>query len=112
MQDRLGQLQRAGKPRLAGGGSGANRLCFLLSCGYFKASKHFFPTRTFHTRDIEYVAGRTELRLDEIKLDSYPKGTSSRHQEFILNFCGFRISLFLCLPLASPNKLAIQKRIE
>ena len=26
----------------------ANQLCFLLSCGYFKASKRFFPTRTFH----------------------------------------------------------------
>jgi hypothetical protein len=28
--------------------------------------------------------------LDEIKLDSYPKGTLSRHQEFILNFYGFK----------------------
>ena len=25
----------------------ANQLCFLLSCGYFKASKRFFPARTF-----------------------------------------------------------------
>jgi TnpA family transposase len=68
----------------------ANQLCLLLSCGYFKAGKHFFPTRTFHARDIEYVASRTELRLEEIKLDSYPKGTSSRHREFILNFYGFK----------------------
>ena len=30
----------------------ANQLCFLLSCGYFKASKRFFPSRTFHPRDI------------------------------------------------------------
>ena len=28
----------------------ANQLCFLLSCGYFKASKGFFPTQTFHRR--------------------------------------------------------------
>jgi hypothetical protein len=24
-----------------------NQLCFLLSCGYFKATKRFFPVRTF-----------------------------------------------------------------
>ena len=41
----------------------ANQLCFLLSCGYFKASKRFFPARTFHPRDVEYVVGRTGLRL-------------------------------------------------
>ena len=68
----------------------ANQLCFLLSCGYFKASKRFFPTRTFHPRDVEYVAGRTGHRLEEIKLDHYPKETSSRHREFILDFYGFK----------------------
>jgi hypothetical protein len=46
----------------------ANQLCFLLSCGYFKASKRFFPARTFHPRDAEYVVGRTGLRLEQIEL--------------------------------------------
>ncbi|HEX5481353.1 MAG TPA: DUF4158 domain-containing protein, partial [Terriglobia bacterium] len=68
----------------------ANRLCFLLTCGYFKACKRFFPTRTFHSRDVEYVAGRIGLRLEEIKLDHYPQETSSRHQGFILDFYGFK----------------------
>lgn len=68
----------------------ANQLCFLLSCGYFKASKRFFPTRTFHPRDIAYVADRTGFRLEEIQLDHYPKETSSRHRAFILNFYGFK----------------------
>ena len=68
----------------------ANQLCFLLSCGYFKASERFFPTRTFLPRDVEYVAGRTGLRLEEIKLDHYPKETSSRHRGFILDFYGFK----------------------
>src|SRR5262249_1183700 len=40
------------------GGTPANQLCFLLSSGYFKASKRFFPARTFHLRDVEYVVGR------------------------------------------------------
>jgi len=58
----------------------ANQLCFLLSCGYFKASKRFFPARTFHPRDVEYVVGRTGLRLEQIELHLYAKETSSRHR--------------------------------
>jgi Domain of unknown function (DUF4158) len=68
----------------------ANQICFLLSCGYFKASKRFFPTRTFHPRDIGYVADRTGFRLEEIQLDHYPKESSSRHRAFILDFYGFK----------------------
>ena len=36
------------------------------------------------------MASQTGLRLEEIKLDSYPKGTWSRHREFILDFYGFQ----------------------
>jgi hypothetical protein len=68
----------------------ANQLCFLLSCGYFKASKRFFPARTFHPRDVEYVVGRTGLRLEQIELHLYGKETSSRHRGFILDFYGFK----------------------
>ena len=68
----------------------ANQLCFLLSCGYFKASKRFFSARTFHPRDVEYVVGRTGLRLEQIELHLYGKETSSRHRGFILDFYGFK----------------------
>ena len=68
----------------------ANQLCFLLSCGYFKASKRFFSARTFHPRDVEYVVGRTGLRLEQIELHLYAKETSSRHRGFILDFYGFK----------------------
>ena len=68
----------------------ANQFWFLLTCGYFKASKRFFPARTFHTRDVEYVTGRTGLRLEELELHLYPKETSSRHRAFILDFYGFK----------------------
>ena len=40
----------------------ANHLCFLLSCGYFKASKRFFPTRTFHAR------AAVDARNDGVKI--------------------------------------------
>jgi TnpA family transposase len=68
----------------------ANQLCFLLSCGYFKASKRFFAAQTFHPRDVEYVVGRTGLRLEQIELHLYAKETSSRHRGFILDFYGFK----------------------
>jgi hypothetical protein len=35
-----------------------NRLVFLLSCGYFKATKQFYPVPTFHQRDLAYVSDR------------------------------------------------------
>ena len=68
----------------------ANQLCFLLSCGYFKASKRFFPSRTFHRRDVDYVARRTGLRLGGTHLVRYPKETSSRHRTCILSVYGFK----------------------
>ena len=34
------------------------RISFLLSCGYFKATKRFFAPKDFHPRDIEHVARR------------------------------------------------------
>jgi hypothetical protein len=33
-----------------------HQLGFLLSAGYFKAAKSFFPPSAFHRRDLEYVA--------------------------------------------------------
>lgn len=67
-----------------------NRLCFLLSCGYFKAAKRFFPARTFHLRDIDYVAQRAAIPLDTVDLQAYDKQTVLRHQQLILKFYGFR----------------------
>jgi len=41
-----------------------NQLVFLLSCGYFKATKRFYPVPTFHRRDLTYVA---DLQLVEAR---------------------------------------------
>ncbi len=68
----------------------ANQLCFLLSCGYFKASTRFFPSRTFHRRDVDYVVSRIGLRLDGVHLVRYPKETSSRHRTCLLGVYGFK----------------------
>jgi hypothetical protein len=68
----------------------SNQLVFLLSCGYFKATKRFYPVPTFHRRDLTYIADRIAVTLEGIDLTDYPKQTMSRHQAAILNFYGFR----------------------
>ena len=45
-----------------------NQLVFLLSCGYFKATKRFYPVPTFHRRDLTYVADRLAVALEGIDL--------------------------------------------
>ena len=66
-----------------------NRLCFLLNCGYFKASKRFFPTGLSHRPDIEYVARHASINLTMVDMDSYDKQSLLRHQQTILQLHGF-----------------------
>lgn len=68
----------------------SNQLVFLLSCGYFKATRRFYPVQTFHRRDLAYLAERIGIALETIDLTDYPKQTMARHQAAILNFYGFR----------------------
>lgn len=66
-----------------------NQLCFLVSCGYFKASKQFFPVASFHERDLSFVATKLDIQLDGATLPHYSKQTAARHQQLILNHYGF-----------------------
>ena len=68
----------------------SNQLVFLLSCGYFEATKRFYAVPTFHRRDLTYVGDRIAVTLEGLDLTDYPKQTMSRHQAAILNFYGFR----------------------
>ncbi len=67
-----------------------NQLCFLLSCGYFKATHRFYPVHTFRPRDISYVADRVAITISTVNLADYDKQTKGRHQDLILDFYGFR----------------------
>jgi hypothetical protein len=67
-----------------------NQLCFLLSCGYFKATHRFYPIQRFRPRDISHVAERTGIRIETVRLAEYDKQTMARHQALILDFYGFR----------------------
>lgn len=65
-----------------------NKVCFVLSLGYFKARKKFFA-RQFLKTDIEFVANQLNVPLSEIDLESYSKVTYLRHQQLILNHLGY-----------------------
>jgi len=67
-----------------------NQLGFLLSWGYFTATKQFFLPQTFRSLDMEYVAWQLGLSLDAVDLASYDKQTVARHQDLILQYTGFR----------------------
>jgi len=67
-----------------------NQLGFLLSWGYFSATKQFFLPQTFRFLDIEYVTRQLGLLLDTVDLASYDKQTVARHQDLICQYTGFR----------------------
>jgi hypothetical protein len=64
----------------------ANQLCFLLSCGYFRATHRFYPVQTFRPRDISHVAERTGITIEAVRLADYDKQTMARHQALILDY--------------------------
>lgn len=66
-----------------------NAVCFLVMFGYFGATKRFF-SKKFHQKDIEFVAKRYGIPVNQIKIDSYRKDTCIRHQEIIRDYFGFK----------------------
>lgn len=68
-----------------------HRLGLLLSAGYFKAAKRFFPPSAFHPRDIDYVARLLEPTAPTVGAVEYHPRTHQRHQTSIRAFYGFRV---------------------
>jgi hypothetical protein len=66
-----------------------NRLCFLLKCGYFKASKRFFAIELSHQADIIYVAHQAGIDLERVDLSRYDKQSLLRHHQIILQLYGY-----------------------
>ena len=66
-----------------------NKVGFVLQLGYFRAADRFFNIQDFNPRDIELIAGRMSIVLDEIQWTEYSYTSYERHQEIILNRFGF-----------------------
>ncbi len=71
--------------------SPTNRVGFLLSCAYFRATKRFFPVQSFHQHDIEFIAQRWGLSSQQIDLRRYGKYARIGHQQRIRTFYGFTL---------------------
>jgi len=67
----------------------AHQLGFLLSAGYFKAAKSFFPPSAFHRRDLEYVARQLELEDPRFDFSDYNPRTRQLHEITIRNILRF-----------------------
>ena len=65
-----------------------NRIGFVLSCGYFRATKQFFSPHAFHTRDIESVAQRLGVSMDAFQPGDYAERTRLRHEHLIVQTLG------------------------
>ncbi|MDX2494884.1 MAG: Tn3 family transposase [Desulfuromusa sp.] len=63
------------------------QVCFLVSCGYFRAARRFFSPVDFYQRDVAYVA--SQFDVGDVTVEAYPDRTRQRHQKFILEFYGF-----------------------
>ena len=67
--------------------SPTNKVCFVVTAGYFKARHRFF-VRQFHPTDIVYVARQLGVQVDDVDTSVYDKATYLRHQCLILNYFG------------------------
>ena len=66
-----------------------NKVCFLISLGYFKARRRFFY-RKFMPTDIDFVANRLGVNPMNVHPEHYDKATYLRHQELILLHFGWQ----------------------
>ena len=62
---------------------------FLLMCGYFKATKRFYPPQDFQARDIAAAIHQLNLPDQVFEPTRYAETTRLRHQRQILDFHGF-----------------------
>ncbi|MGI9417576.1 MAG: Tn3 family transposase, partial [Geminicoccaceae bacterium] len=67
--------------------SRGHQIGFLVSCGYFRATRRFYVSADFEARDIAYVAN--QLGAGDAPAIVYPDRTRQRHQQRILEFYGF-----------------------
>jgi len=65
-----------------------NRVCFLLTAGYFKA-RHKYFNRQVHAVESGFVAAQLGVSAEDVNLAEYHKETYARHQRLILDHFGY-----------------------
>ena len=61
-----------------------NQIGFVLTRGYFLATKRFFA-RQFHSADATYVSKQLGFLPSVFNLDTYDEATARRHRKIILS---------------------------
>jgi hypothetical protein len=70
--------------------SPAHQVGFLISCGYFLATKKFFAANEFRAIDVEYVTQKLGLPDVLVNLQEYNDRTRQKHQQTILKYYGYQ----------------------
>ena len=66
-----------------------NQACFILTAGYFRARHKFFG-KQFRPTDVSFVATRLGVHEADIKPRAYDKQTTTRQQQLLPEFFGYR----------------------
>ncbi len=67
-----------------------SKVGFVLQLGYFRAVNKFYTSKKFNIKDVEFIANKLKINLDENFIKEYKDRTFLRHQEIIVEKMGFK----------------------
>ena len=65
------------------------KIGFILQLGYFRAANRFFEAAKYYPRDVDFIAKRFDLHIENIDWSEYSYTSYERHQEIVRNQLGF-----------------------
>lgn len=91
-----------------------HQIGFLVSCGYFRATRRLFAPMDFRERDLAYVASQLGHPLPSTI--QYPDRTRQRHQKIIVECHGFKpfddtASSALAVEIATMARMHLKPRL-
>ena len=66
-----------------------NKIAFILTLGYFKASKQFYSPNTYYEYDLRFIANKLDISLTNIDINNYNRRTMNRYKKIILSKLGY-----------------------
>ena len=66
-----------------------NKIGFILQLGYFKWAGRFFSAKTFHKKDLNFIATHLNFSINDINMESYDLSSYRRHKALILEYLGY-----------------------
>ncbi len=66
-----------------------NKIAFIVQLGYFQATGRFFSPKSFHKKDLNFVATNLSLPIKELDIKDYTRSSLDRHKDLILEYLGY-----------------------